>query len=100
MYINFLCLFAANELPSTWFCCLACQCSSLKDCQCQKCRPFTLHFFLFVCFTGNALEVALQKINREDVVRKCMYNVEVVDDEVEAAAARVAMDQSGEHESG
>ncbi|XP_025112023.1 ankyrin-2-like isoform X44 [Pomacea canaliculata] len=45
--------------------------------------------------TGNALEVALQKINREDVVRKCMYNVEVVDDEVEAAAARVAMDQSG-----
>lgn len=58
---------------------------------------FTLHF---VCFTGNALEVALQKINREDVVRKCMYNVEVVDDEVEAAAARVAMDQSGEHESG
>lgn len=56
-------------------------------------------FFCF-CFTGNALEVALQKINREDVVRKCMYNVEVVDDEVEAAAARVAMDQSGEHESG
>lgn len=54
----------------------------------------------FFCFTGNALEVALQKINREDVVRKCMYNVEVVDDEVEAAAARVAMDQSGEHESG
>ncbi|KAK7506475.1 hypothetical protein BaRGS_00002587, partial [Batillaria attramentaria] len=45
--------------------------------------------------TGNALESALQKINREDVVKKCMYNTELVDDEVEAAAARVAMDQSG-----
>ncbi|KAL8597428.1 hypothetical protein ACOMHN_050926 [Nucella lapillus] len=45
--------------------------------------------------SGNALETALQKINREDVVKKCMYNTEVVDDEVEAAAARVAMDQSG-----
>ncbi|XP_076454790.1 uncharacterized protein LOC143289416 isoform X40 [Babylonia areolata] len=45
--------------------------------------------------TGNALENALQRINREDVVKKCMYNTEVVDDEVEAAAARVAMDQSG-----
>ena len=29
-------------------------------------------------------------------MKKCMYKVEVVDDEVEAAAARVAMDQSGE----
>ncbi|XP_076460031.1 uncharacterized protein LOC143293050 isoform X35 [Babylonia areolata] len=45
--------------------------------------------------TGNALETALQKINREDVVKKCMYNTEVVNDEMEAAAARVAMDQSG-----
>ncbi|KAL8614687.1 hypothetical protein ACOMHN_046574 [Nucella lapillus] len=45
--------------------------------------------------TGNALESALQKINREDVVKKCMYNTAVVNDEVEAAAARVAMDQSG-----
>lgn len=45
---------------------------------------------------GNALETALQKINREDVVKKCMYDTEVVDDEVEAAAARVAMDQSGQ----
>ncbi|OWF56525.1 Ankyrin-2 [Mizuhopecten yessoensis] len=45
--------------------------------------------------TGNALEKALTRINREDVVKKCMYNVETVEDEVEAAAARVAMDQSG-----
>lgn len=45
--------------------------------------------------TGNALEKALTRINREDVVKKCMYNVETVQDEVEAAAARVAMDQSG-----
>jgi hypothetical protein len=44
---------------------------------------------------GQALERALIKINREDVVKKCIYNVENVVDEVEAAAARVAMDQSG-----
>ena len=35
-------------------------------------------------------------MNREDVVKKTMYNVEVVQDEIEAAAARAAMDQSGE----
>ena len=34
-------------------------------------------------------------MNREDVVKKTMYNVEVVQDEIEAAAERVAMDQSG-----
>ncbi|XP_063445923.1 ankyrin-2-like isoform X38 [Mytilus trossulus] len=44
---------------------------------------------------GQALERALIKINREDVVKKCIYNVENVEDEMEAAAARVAMDQSG-----
>ena len=44
---------------------------------------------------GQTLERALIKINREDVVKKCIYNVENVVDEVEAAAARVAMDQSG-----
>lgn len=41
------------------------------------------------------LEKALVKIGREDVVKKCIYNVENVEDEMEAAAARVAMDQSG-----
>ncbi|KAL3877007.1 hypothetical protein ACJMK2_034767 [Sinanodonta woodiana] len=45
--------------------------------------------------TGNALERALRQINREDVVKKCMYNIERVEDEVERAAAKVAMDQSG-----
>ncbi|XP_062581044.1 ankyrin-2-like isoform X29 [Saccostrea cucullata] len=45
--------------------------------------------------TGNELEKALRSINREDVVQKCMYNVEMVQDEVELAAAKVAMDQSG-----
>ena len=48
-----------------------------------------------ICFSGNALETSLIKIGREDVVKKCMYNVETVEDEMEAAAARVAMDQSG-----
>ena len=41
--------------------------------------------------TGYALERALLAINRDDVVKKCVVET----DEVEAAAARVAMDQSG-----
>nr|XP_022319724.1 ankyrin-2-like isoform X19 [Crassostrea virginica] len=45
--------------------------------------------------TGNELERALRSIKREDVVQKCMYNVECITDEVELAAAKVAMDQSG-----
>lgn len=44
---------------------------------------------------GNELERALKSIKREDVVQKCMYNVEVIQDQVEMAAAKVAMDQSG-----
>lgn len=47
-------------------------------------------------FVGNALENGLKQVGREDVVKKTMYNVEVVQDELEAAAARAAMDQSGE----
>lgn len=47
-------------------------------------------------FVGNALENGLRQVGREDVVKKTMYNVEVVQDELEAAAARAAMDQSGE----
>lgn len=39
--------------------------------------------------TGNALEKALQNIGREDIVRKCMSNTEVVTDEVERALAKV-----------
>uniref|UniRef100_A0A0B7BJ29 Death domain-containing protein n=1 Tax=Arion vulgaris TaxID=1028688 RepID=A0A0B7BJ29_9EUPU len=45
--------------------------------------------------TGIQLENALRRINRDDVVRKCLHTVVTVDDEMEAAAARVAMDQSG-----
>ncbi|KAK3742700.1 hypothetical protein RRG08_025644 [Elysia crispata] len=45
--------------------------------------------------TGNELESALRRINRDDVVRKSMQNVGRVDDPVEAAAAKAAMDQSG-----
>jgi ankyrin len=50
---------------------------------------------IFFFLTGNELERALRSINREDVVQKCMYNVETIQDEVELAAAKVAMDQSG-----
>lgn len=47
-------------------------------------------------FAGNELERALKSIKREDVVQKCMYNVEDIHvDQVELAAAKVAMDQSG-----
>ncbi|XP_036357739.1 titin isoform X31 [Octopus sinensis] len=45
--------------------------------------------------SGNALEKALIRISREDVVKKCMYDVVTVEDEVDMAAGRVAMDQSG-----
>lgn len=50
---------------------------------------------LCIWFSGNELERALKSIKREDVVQKCMYNVEVIQDQVEMAAAKVAMDQSG-----
>ena len=46
-------------------------------------------------FAGNELERALKRIGREDVIRKCMYNVEEVTDEVERAAAKVQLDQAG-----
>ena len=45
--------------------------------------------------TGNSLERALRKIGREDVIRKCMYNIEEVTDEVERAVAKVHIDQPG-----
>lgn len=37
------------------------------------------------------------KINREDVVKKCLYNIKTVEDEIELAAANVSMDQSGKY---
>ncbi|XP_013400021.1 titin isoform X4 [Lingula anatina] len=45
--------------------------------------------------TGNELERALRKIGRDDVVRKCMYNVETVTDDLEKAMAKAQLDQSG-----
>ncbi|XP_048261568.1 ankyrin-3 isoform X24 [Bombus terrestris] len=45
--------------------------------------------------TGNTLEKALNKIGREDIVRKCIFNVELVTDDVEKAVARVRLDQPG-----
>lgn len=45
--------------------------------------------------TGNKLEQALNKINRVDIVDKCIYNVELVTDDMEKALAKVQLDQSG-----
>ncbi|KAG8187586.1 hypothetical protein JTE90_025919 [Oedothorax gibbosus] len=44
---------------------------------------------------GNLLEKGLRKINREDIVNECMFNVELVTDDVERAVAKVHLDQSG-----
>lgn len=46
-------------------------------------------------FVGNTLEKALNKIGREDIVNKCIFNVELVTDDVEKAVARVRLDQPG-----
>ncbi|XP_075216189.1 uncharacterized protein LOC142321739 isoform X3 [Lycorma delicatula] len=45
--------------------------------------------------TGNNLEKGLRSINREDIVNQCIYNVELVTDDVERAVAKVHLDQSG-----
>ncbi|XP_067131469.1 ankyrin-2-like isoform X11 [Centruroides vittatus] len=45
--------------------------------------------------TGNSLEKALRKIRRDDIVKQCMFNVELVTDAVEKAVAKVHLDQSG-----
>lgn len=45
--------------------------------------------------TGNKLELALKKINRPDIVAKCICNVELVTDDMEKALAKVRLDQSG-----
>jgi ankyrin len=44
---------------------------------------------------GNTLEKALRKINREDIVNQCVFNVELVTDDMERAVAKVQLDQSG-----
>lgn len=57
---------------------------------------FVLNFFFFFFPTiGNTLEKALNKIGREDIVKKCIFNVELVTDDVEKAVARVRLDQPG-----
>ncbi|XP_006619672.1 ankyrin-3-like isoform X1 [Apis dorsata] len=45
--------------------------------------------------TGNTLEKALNKIGRDDIVKKCIFNVELITDDVEKAVARVRLDQPG-----
>lgn len=49
---------------------------------------------MYFC-AGNTLEKALNKIGREDIVKKCIFNVELVTDDVEKAVARVRLDQPG-----
>jgi len=41
--------------------------------------------------TGNALERALRKAGRDDIVNKCIFNVELVTDELEKSAAKAAL---------
>lgn len=41
------------------------------------------------------LEKALQKIGRDDIVQQCIFNVELVTDDMERAVAKVQLDQSG-----
>ncbi|KAG5900648.1 hypothetical protein JTB14_005921 [Gonioctena quinquepunctata] len=45
--------------------------------------------------TGNTLELALKKIGRQDIVNKCICNVELVTDDMERALAKIHLDQSG-----
>jgi len=41
------------------------------------------------------LEKALRKIDREDIVNHCVFNIELVTDDMEKAVAKVQLDQSG-----
>ncbi|CAH0546187.1 unnamed protein product [Brassicogethes aeneus] len=46
--------------------------------------------------TGNQLELALNKIGRPDIVKKCICNVELVTDDMEKAMAKIHLeDKSG-----
>ena len=42
--------------------------------------------------TGNALERALRRCDREDIINKCIFNVELVTDESEKNAAEEALE--------
>merc|ERR1712113_1283207 len=48
--------------------------------------------------TGNGLERALRKCDREDIVNKCIFNVELVTDESEKHVAEEALDMIKEAE--
>lgn len=45
--------------------------------------------------TGNNLEQALHRIDRSDIVEQCIFNLELVTDEMEKAVAKIQLDQSG-----
>lgn len=45
--------------------------------------------------TGNNLEQALHRIKRSDIVDKCIFNLELVTDEMERTLAKMQLDQSG-----
>ncbi|XP_067008858.2 ankyrin-3 isoform X6 [Anabrus simplex] len=45
--------------------------------------------------TGNVLEKSLRKIGRDDIVNQCIFNLELVTDDMERALAKVRLDQSG-----
>ncbi|XP_026475160.1 ankyrin-3-like [Ctenocephalides felis] len=45
--------------------------------------------------SGNTLEKALHKINRSDIVKKCICNIELITDDTEKAAAKVELEKSG-----
>ncbi|XP_042859644.1 ankyrin-2-like isoform X30 [Penaeus japonicus] len=44
---------------------------------------------------GNTLEKGLRKIGRDDIVNQCIFNVELVTDDIEKAMAKAHLDQSG-----
>ncbi|XP_055383981.1 ankyrin-3 isoform X2 [Condylostylus longicornis] len=45
--------------------------------------------------SGNLMRQALQKIKRPDIVDKCIFNLELVTDDMEKAVAKMQLDQSG-----
>ncbi|KAL1459441.1 hypothetical protein WDU94_011423, partial [Cyamophila willieti] len=45
--------------------------------------------------TGNNLEKGLRSIQRDDIVNQCIYNLEIVTDDMERAVAKTRLDQSG-----
>jgi ankyrin len=65
-----------------------------KNNKVKKLRVFLRYSSAFIDL-GNALEKALRKIGRDDIVNRCIYNVELVTDDLEKAVAKTQLDQSG-----